>query len=457
MTAMAQALSVIDASYEEVEARIKPTWQRASLFGYGLMFLFFGCFGTWAAVAPLASAVIAIGELRVDTERKIVQHHQGGIIKEVLIQEGDRVREGQVLVRLDPLRANADVEMTRHQYRVALSQEARLLAELNETPQIEFPQELIKDQEDPLVAQMLRTQRTLFDSRRTAHRGQLDIMRERIAQAYTDLKSAQDRKRTVGEQLTLINEELEGTKYLFDRGLVPKPRLLALQRAKAGLEGETREAESSIAKTLQRIGELELQISDLQQTFTNNVIAEVRSIQSVIPEVEEKMRVSLDNEKRLNITAPRAGRVVDLKIHTNGGVIGAGQIMLELVPEDDELIVVARVQSRDIDSVKVGAPVQVRLTSFSQRYTHPIDGVLVSIATDTTDASIRPDMSGRPQQPYYKAYIKLDPTSRKQILPDVDLYSGMPAQVLIAVGERTLLEYWLTPLIRSVEVAMREP
>jgi HlyD family type I secretion membrane fusion protein len=454
---MSQAVSIIDASYQEVVDNARPTWYRASLYGYLLILVFFGGFGSWAALAPLASAVIAIGELRVDTERKMVQHHQGGIVKEILVEEGERVREGQVLVRLDPVRTTAEFDIQINNFRVNLAQEARLIAELNEASEVEFPAELLKDRDDPAAALMMRTQRTLFDSRRTSLRGQIDVQRERMAQAHTDVQATQDRRKTMLRQLGLINEELDGVRELYEKGFAPKTRLLALERAKTGIEGDLADNGSNLKRNHQRITEIELQIADMQQQFMNAVIGELRTIQAQIPEIEERMRVTRDNLRRLDVVAPRAGKVVDRKIHTIGGIVGPAQTMMDIVPEDDELVVVARVQTKDVDSVKLGAPVQVRLTSFSQRYTHPINGVLKSVSADTIEGGTRPDATGRPSMPYYKALIKLDPISREQILPDVDLVSGMPAQALIAVGERTLLQYWLTPLIRSFELSLNEP
>lgn len=454
---MAQALSVIDATYQELTARSQPPWHRASRVGYLLIFLFFGGFGGWAGFAPLASAVIAMGELRVDTERKVIQHHQGGIVTEILIQEGERVREGQVLIRLDGMRTNAEFEIQMNVYRVTIAQEARLIAELNEAREIEFPAELLKDRDDPAVAQLIKTQRTLFDSRRASLSGQIDIMRERMAQAYTDMKVVRNRRQTITQQLALITEELDGVRELFEKGFAPKTRLLALERARTGLDGDLVENESSFTRSTQRIAEMEFQIADMKQQFLNNVIVELRPIQSQIPEIEDRMRVSGDNRRRLDVVAPRAGKVVDRRIHTIGGIVNPGQVLMDIVPEDDDLVVVVRVQTKDVDSVKLGAPVQVRLTSFSQRYTHPIDGVLKSVSADTVETGTRPDPSGRPQLPYYKALVKLDPVSKQQMLPDVDLVSGMPAQALIAVGERTLLQYWLTPLIRSLQLALNEP
>ena len=162
---------------------------------------------------------------------------------------------------------------------------------------------------------------------------------------------------------------------------------------------------------------MELQIADMKQQFINGVIAELRSVQAQIPELEDRIRVSDDNRRRLDVVAPRAGKIVDRRVHTIGGIVTPGQILMDIVPEDDDLVVVAKVQTNDVDSVKLGAPVQVRLTSFSQRYTHPIDGVLKSVSADTVDTGTRPDPSGRPQMPYYKALVKLDPISKQQILP----------------------------------------
>ena len=454
---MSQALSVIDTTYQEVTTRTRATWSRASKAGYILIVLFFGGFGGWAGFAPLASAVIAMGELRVDTERKVIQHHQGGIVTEILVQEGERVREGQVLIRLDGVRTNAEFEIQLNTYRVSIAQEARLIAELNEANEIEFPTELLKDRDDPAVAQLIRTQRTLFDSRRAGLLGQIDIMRERMAQAYTDMKTLRNRRQTIIQQQALITEELDGVRELFEKGYAPKTRLLALERARTGLDGDLAENETGFTRATQRVAEMELQIADMKQQFLNSAIAELRHIQAQIPELEDRVRVSTDNRRRLDVVAPRAGRVVDRRVHTVGGIVTPGQILMDIVPEDDDLVVVTRVQTKDVDSVKLGAPVQVRLTSFSQRYTHPIDGVVKSVSADTVETGTRPDASGRPQQPYYKALVRLDPVSKQQILPDVELVSGMPAQALIAVGERTLLQYWLTPLIRSLQLALNEP
>lgn len=221
MMAGTQAVTVVDASFQEVQEHAKPTWYRSSFYGYLLIFMFFGVFGVWAGFVPLGSAVIAMGELRVDSERKTVQHHQG-IVKEILVQEGERVREGQVLVRLDPLRVTAETEILLNQHRTNLAQEARLIAELNGEKEIDFPPELLREQSDPQVAQMLRTQRALFDSRTTTVRGQIDILHERIGQTYTDIRASEQRRGTITEQLRLITEELDGVTFLFERAWFPR-------------------------------------------------------------------------------------------------------------------------------------------------------------------------------------------------------------------------------------------
>ncbi|WP_051340651.1 HlyD family type I secretion periplasmic adaptor subunit [Azospirillum halopraeferens] len=425
-------------------------WRRASLVGYLIIILFFGGFGGWAAIAPLGSAVIAMGSLRVDTARKTVQPAAAGVVAEILVREGQQVQAGDVLVRLDRVRAEAELEMVRNQYYAHRIQEARLLAERDRLPAIVFPDEILALRNDTNVANMVEAQSNVFHSRRSTLEGQTRILQERIAQTRTEIEAFRGQRESLVKQLGLIGRETAGVRELHDKGLERLPRLLALERNLVSLEGQISTTDASIARAQQRIGEMELQIIDLRQQFDRDVANELRAIGITVNDLRERRVIAEDTLKRLVITAPRSGKVVDLKIHTVGGVVGGGQVLMDIVPDDEELIVEARVNPRDIDNVVIGSDVQVRLTSFSQRYTHPIKASLFSVSAD----SVTDTATG---QPYYRALIKLDKESQQTILPDVELTSGMPATALISVGERTLLTYWLSPLLQSFELALREP
>jgi len=428
-----------------------PPWRRASLAGYLMILVFFGGFGTWAATVPLGSAVIAQGALRVDTARKTVQPIISGIVDELLVQEGQMVREGQVLVRLNRLQTEAQLELVRNQYYAVRVQEARLLAERDRLPAIAYPEEIETLRGTPLVDRLIATQQNVFNNRRLALEGQAKILNERIAQTRTEITAFSDRRRSLVKQLELIHRETEGVRELYGKGMERLPRLLAQERAEVSMQGDINNLDATVARAHQRIGEMELQIIDLTTQFDKSISDELRTADVQLNDLRERMRIAEDNLRHLDIAAPRSGRVVDLKIHTVGGLIQAGQPLFDIVPQDDELIVEARVMPRDIDNISVGASVQVRLTSFSQRYTHPIDATLVSISADAiTDPP-------SPTGPYYRALIRLDKEARERTLPGVELSSGMPAMSLISVGERTLLAYWLTPLLQSFELALREP
>ncbi|WP_324880265.1 HlyD family type I secretion periplasmic adaptor subunit [Azospirillum sp.] len=428
-----------------------PPWRKASLAGYLMILVFFGGFGTWAATVPLGSAVIAQGSLRVDTARKTVQPIISGVVDELLVQEGQMVREGQVLVRLNRLQTEAQLDLVRNQYYAVRVQEARLLAERDQLPAIVYPAEIEALRGTPLVDRLIETQQNVFAKRRLSLEGQAKILNERIAQTRTEINAFTDRRKSLVKQLELIHRETEGVRELYNKGMERLPRLLAQERAEVSMQGDINNLDASVARAYQRVGEMELQIIDLTTQFDKGISDELRTADVQLNDLRERTRIAQDNLRHLDIAAPRSGRVVDLKIHTVGGLVQAGQPLFDIVPQDDELIVEARVLPRDIDNVSVGASVQVRLTSFSQRYTHPIDATLVSISADAITEQ------GNPIGPYYRALIRLDKEARERVLPGIELASGMPVMCLISVGERTLLAYWLTPLLQSFELALREP
>ena len=448
------------AKKTEVEERPEETgvvtkdgdapWRRPVLFGYFVMVLFFGVFGLWAGTAPLGSAVIATGKLRVDSEIKTVESIDGGRVTEIFVREGDVVDAGQLLLRLDPTRVDAEFEVNFASFADDLLQRSRLKAELEGHEKIEVPEQLEPFLSRPDIQDMIdKAQKQLVSNRQRAQRRE-ELMQERILQKHLEIEALRERETSISTQLALIKSELSSVEVMVEKGLERRPRLLSLQRAEANLIGSRGEVRANIAKTEQEISEIELQIIATREAIDNNNSEKLSNTEIRIKTNAEKLNITNDRLKYLEVRAPNSGKIMELNIHTVGDLVGAGEKLMQIVPLDEELIVEANVGQRDIDSVRVGAPVQVRLTAFSARTTPPINGHLVSISGDTT-------MDPRSGKEVYKALIRIDNKHLDKVLPNTKLQPGMPASAMIAVGQRTLLAYWVTPLTSSIQQSLREP
>lgn len=438
--------------YEEITLKAKPLWARPMSVGYLIIAVFFGGFGGFAAFAPLHSAIMATGELRVDNERKLVQHPEGGIVTEILVREGQRVSEGDVLMRLDPTRDNAQSNVLQYRYLSALAQRARLVAERDSLDEIQFPREVLDSASMPEIADIIEGERSVFATSQRSRDGQVNLILGQIDQAKVQIQATQAERASVTEQLQLIEQELRSVKELFDKGLERLPRLLALQRQQAALRGQLGRLDGNLAQLEKQIGDSELKIVQLEREFQRDVAQRLDTVIDQIQGLNAQLPVISASVRRLEIKAPRSGRIIDLRVHTIGHVIAGREAVMQIVPEDEDLVVIARVRPRDIDELNKGTTqVQVRLTAFSQRFMHPISAHLESISNDV----VTPDSAA--EMPYYRAILRLDSESREHILGDTPLTSGMPAMAMIGVGQKTLLSYLIDPLVRSFEDSLREP
>ncbi len=428
--------------------RLRTGAAGAVVAGFVILLLAFGGFGTWAALAPLSSAAIAPGIIVVEGSRKTVQHLEGGIIKEILVAEGSRVAAGEVLVRLDETRPRTQYELLRGEYLAAIALAARLKAERDDYDSIPFSAELLGRRDEPQVMDIMVGQQRLFDARRTALRGQIEILRQRIAQYGEEIRGLEAQQQAKGQQIALIHEELRAVQELFEKGHERKPRLLALKRASARLKGERGEHIADISRVKQAIGEAELRIIDLSNTFQREVATELREVQRRVSELTERMTGQEDVLRRLEIRAPHGGVVVDLKVHTTDGVIAPRMPILDIVPIGDNLIVEAQVKPEDIDVVHPGLLAQARLTAYGRRTTPTVAGEVVHVSADRF-------VNERSGTAYYMARVVLDATALAA-LDDVELYPGMPAEVMIETGQRTAFDYLLSPITRGMERAFRE-
>lgn len=411
--------------------------------------LLFGIVGLWMGLWPLATGAVAPGKVIVDTNRKAIQHLEGGIVKEILVREGESVQSGQVLVRMDATTATARRDAQRSQYITARATEARLIAERDGATSITFPPEFLSvEKTDPQVAKALDTQRRLFETRKTNLSEQADVLNQRINQSRNEISGLQQQVASASSQLALLNQEIAMVDALVKSGNAVRSRLLALQRAAAQIQGQRGEATANIARAGQQINQTQIEITNLKTEFLNGVVTELKDMQVQASGLEEQLRSSQDIVQRIEIKAPLEGRVVGLKTHTVGGVIQPGEILMEIVPTGDKLVIEAQVSPQDIDNVHEGMEAMVRLTAYKQRRIHPVKGTVVNVSADRFDEP----QTGRA---YYTARVEIPPEEMAS-LKNVELTPGMPAETLIVTGKRTMLAYLLDPIRYSFGRAFRE-
>lgn len=426
----------------------KPPVRTVVIVGAVIVAVFFGIFGVWAAVAPLNTAAIAPGEVTVESKRKTVQHFEGGIVSEILVRDGAEVTAGQVLVRLQRTQAQAVLSLVEGRHLSARSLAARLIAERDGAGTLEFPPDMQARADNPAYRAVMDGQRRIFSARRNALSSKIALLRKRDSQVRIEISGLRAQLKADDRQLALIEEELSGIRSLVKRGLVAKPRLLALQRRAAEISGGRGRNIAAISRAQQSMGETGLKIQDLLASRLNEVVRELREVESQLDDLGERRSASSDVLTRTEIRAPIAGTVVGLKIATTGGVIAAGEAIMDIVPTDDRLIVEAKVSPQDIDVVHAGMPAQVRFTALSQRNSVPVDGDVVSVSADRLADQFTPEG-------YYLARIALLPDVHKS-LGGVKLQPGMQAEVMIVTGANTALGYFMKPVANSFNRAFRE-
>jgi HlyD family type I secretion membrane fusion protein len=409
-----------------------PPTRGPILAGCLILLLFFGALVGWAGTVPLASAALAPGVVAVAGFRKTVQHLEGGIVRELLVAEGDRVEAGQLLLRLDDPRIKAELDALDAQLVAAAALEARLEARAGE----------------PVAGLALASQAELLRARGEALRGQQAILRQRIARQREQIAGLDGQMAAQARERAILQAELEGLRPLAARGVVAKSRLWSLERQEAQLEAAGAENRADAAAAEQAIGELELALGELQAQRAAEIAGELRQVQERRLALAGELAAKRDTFERTGVRAPIAGIVVDRRIHTPGGVLAAGSPVLDLVPVDAPLVIEARVDPKDRDVVAPGQEASVRFTAFSQRVASSVRARVQAISADRlVDAATG--------QGWYRALIELveDPGPA---LGGARLHPGMQATVMIVTGERTALAYLARPILASVQQALRE-
>lgn len=426
-------------------------YRRVAAMGYGVIILTFGVFGGWAALASIDSAVIAPGVVSVESKRQVVQHLEGGIVADIEVKDGQVVKAGEVLFRLDSTSSLASYESIRAQLDAQLATEARLEAERAMAASVNFPQDLLARAADPVVKAAIADQQAQFRDRKASVDGQVDILNNRIKQGETEIDGLARERASADQQLYFIDDELAGIQKLSDKGLVSKPRLAQLQREKARLQGVVGRNIADTAKAQATIGEMKMQIQQLTQKQQEEVAQHIVETRQKIADLREKLNVSENVLKRIDIRAPRGGIVQNInpKIYTVGAVVRPGDTLLEIVPQNDELIVDAQVPTTDIDRLHSGVEgVEVRFPAFHSRTTPLIIGQLRSVSPDRL-------VDEQTHQPYYQAVVAVNNTD----VPDdmkARLRPGMPAEVVFNTGERSVMSYLTRPLTDALTHSFRE-
>ena len=427
-----------------------PTGTRTIvLAGLAVVAVTFAGFFGWAAFAKLSSAVIASGTVTVDSNRKAIQHMEGGIVERIAVRNGDAVHEGALLVRLDETRARASLAILQGKLDEALANEARLLAERRDAKTVVFPPALLVRRDEPQVDDSLRGQESLFAARRATLKGEIGIYQERIAQVGEQIRGLRAQQESKTRQIALIEEELKGLRQLLKKGYAEKNKVLALEREAARLGGERGEHIAEVAAARTTITQAELETLQLRKDFREDVELELRQVRAEIFDLRERTAASQFLLDHLEIRAPEDGVVVGLEVHAPGQVVQPGATILELVPVDDELIVEARVQPFDIDSLALGLEADVIFTAFSQRTTPKLLGAVAYFSADRFEDE-------RSGEAYYLARISIPEAEVARLGEGRVLRPGMPADVMIKTGERTALDYLIQPLQDSVARAWRE-
>lgn len=414
--------------------------------GLIILLVTFGIFGMWAAFAPLDSASLAPGVVGVKGKRKTVQHYEGGIVQDILVADGENVQKGQPLLVLDKTQFGAELGVLRGQYFTAVAQQARLIAERDDKESIEFISDL--DADDARAEEAKRNEVEIFNARKSARLGEQGVLEQRIIQLRSQIKGQQALIKSQRELSESFQDEIKDLSALLEDGFVEKTRLVELQRSLARTQGEIADQEASIAQTEVRIGETQLEILQLNKRFKTEVVNQLAEVQAQVYDIDQRISAIQDRVERTVVKAPVSGKVLGLSAHTIGGVIQAGQTILDIVPENEQLLIEARVSPVDIDRVEVGLEATIRFSAFQTQTTPVIPGRVIKISPDRL-------VDAETGQPYYSASVEVTEEGRKT-LGDLVLVPGMPADVLIKTGERTLLQYLLQPASNAMARSLIE-
>ncbi len=428
------------------------------LFGLFVMIFFVFFAGIWASIAPLDSAAVAIGTVVSSTQKKVVNHQEGGIIKAIFVKVGDKVKKGDKLIELDDSRLRSEYENTLNQYRTFLASEARLLAEINHYDKIEYPEFINKDKSISDVTKIIETQDNLFTSKNKVMDAERDSIKQKVQQLNKQIEGLNAKKEALKKNLEATVDRLEATKKLNQKGFAQKSALLELESRDASLRSEIAVTDTEITRTEQEITKTDIELLNFESKFTTQTLTELKEAQSQLSTNRERYNYLQEALARVIIKSPVDGTINNINFHTVGSTIPAGQPIIEISPTDDKLVIEAKVEPKQIDSIKEGLVAKIRFSAFKSRTTPLFLGKVISVSPDI----IMDHQQRAPGDPlsggYYLARIELDAANFKELAEPrkLVLHPGMQAEVQLITGTRTLLRYLLDPVIDAMFKGFKE-
>ena len=441
-TAIAAGKHVPDEVYA-VEAR------RLIRVGLAVIAALVLAIGIWMVITPLSGAAIAPGAVKVDMNRKTLQHQEGGIIKEILVRDGSHVEAGQILLVINDVRVDANYDLLITQLDSEMAKASRLFAESTLGGSVAYARELLSRDQESRVKELMQREYAVFATRRQMLDTQIRLLKEQIEEARREAAGLDEQVAAEKRAIQWQQEELRANQQLAEQGFITNIRLLALQRGVADYEARVGEHRAALAQARQRAGDFELRIASLRNSYMKEAADELKEATAKTYDLRERLRPSLDAAQRQKVVAPVSGEVVDLRITTVGAVVGPREPLLDIVPVNPELIIEARVRPEDITYVKIGGEADVRLSAFKQRITPTVTGKVIYVSAD----SLTDNKTGAT---YYLTHVKLTPESLKEA-GDLKLQAGMPAEVFVKTPARTPLQYLLDPLTGFLQRSFREP
>ena len=430
------------------ERGAQPSIRLHLIVGLTVVVVLAGGLGGWASTAEISGALIAPGTIVVESNVKKVQHPTGGVVGEVLARDGDLVKAGDILVRLDDTVTKASLAIVTKNLDGLLARAARLQAEQQGLDKLTFPPSLLDRGNDPDVKNVMASESKLFEVRTTGRVGQKQQLRERITQLKEEIAGLAAQEKAKDQEIALVEKELVGVNSLYDQHLVQLSRLTTLQRDSARLNGERAQFVAAMAQAKGKITETELQIIQVDKDMVSDVSKDLRETNDKIGEFVERKVTAEDQLRRTDIRAPQDGMVLQSTVHTVGGVITAGDAIMIIVPQSDDLQVEAKVNPQDIDKLQIGQKTLLRLSAFNQRTTPELNGVVTRVSPDVT-------IEQRTGQSYYTIRVSLPPAEVAR-LGEVKLIPGMPVEAFVQTGDRTMLSYLIKPLSDQFMRAFRE-
>ena len=426
--------------------------RRLRWFGILGVLILFGGFGAWAVLAPLSSASHGLGVIVVESYRKTVQHLEGGIVKSINVRDGQSVAKDEVLLTLDDTQPRAQLEVLRGHYFITLAREARLAAQRDGRGQVAYPRELIENHNDARVRDALLVQDQTFRARKAANEGETALYEQQIGQFRAKAEGLRAQKASHERVVGSFRGELEDFHALLKEGYAEKQKVREFERNLAQNEGQLGELVSSLAALDLQVSETRLKILQLQKELQREVAKELAEVQAQINEVREKIQSLQDMVLRTVVRAPQAGMVLDLQLHTLGAVVKPGGKLLDIVPQGERMVVEAKVPLIDIDRVRIGQIAEIRFSSFKMRDTPRVEGKVIALSADRLV-----DETDQQKTPYYLARVEITHKGLQDLARErLDLVAGMPAEVLINTGERTLFRYLMDPIKNTVARSLIE-